>query len=153
MAIINKDGFDGLDDRDFSLTRRGYDRDEVRAYLRKVDAQFRDLSLRAQDSKVRLEQAEYELGKLKTEQSQSVDTAIAAVLDAKDRILERARKQAAQIEEEARQNAQFLGAAAAEPEEMISAAREQAAEIIREAQATAEKLTRVGPKLRLPRGG
>ena len=57
MAIINSDGPGELEERDFSLSRKGYDRDEVNTYLRKVDAQFRDLSLRSQDSKVRLEQA------------------------------------------------------------------------------------------------
>ena len=144
MPIIDQDDPDELDKREFSLSRKGFDREEVRAYLRKVDRQYRDLSLRAQDSKVRLDQAEYELGKLKAEQSQSVDTAIAAVLDAKDRILERARKQAAQIEEEARQNAEFAGDASGEPGELIEKARIQAASIVSEAEAKAEKLGHSG---------
>ncbi|MDA2980029.1 MAG: DivIVA domain-containing protein [Actinomycetota bacterium] len=144
MPIIDQDHPDELDKREFSLRRKGFDREEVRAYLRKVDGQYRDLSLRAQDSKVRLDQAEYELGKLKAEQSQSVDTAIAAVLDAKDRILERARKQAAQIEEEARQNAEFAGDASGEPGELIEKARIQAASIVSEAEAKAEKLGHSG---------
>ena len=106
MAYIHDEKPDDLGKRDFALARKGYDKDEVHTYLMKVDAKIRDLTLRVQDSKIRLEQSEYEIAKAKTEQDQSVDTAIAAVLDAKDRILERARQQAEQIEQDAREAAQ-----------------------------------------------
>lgn len=135
MAHHHSDPPDELEKRDFSVVRKGYDKDEVHTYLMKVDAKVRDLALRAQDAKVRLEQTEYELGKLKSEQSQSIDTAIATVLDAKDRILERARKQADQIHEDARQAAkEDLEAPSAMGAEIIAKAQQESTAILEAAE-------------------
>ena len=141
MAYIQEESSDDLGKRDFAPARKGYDKDEVNTYLMKVDAKIRDLTLRVQDSKIRLEQSEYEIQKAKTEQSQSVDTAIAAVLDAKDRILERARVQAEQIEQDAREEAQ---AGLAEPseaaEQIVENAHKEAKAILHAAEQDAAEL-------------
>ncbi len=143
MPIIDHDLPDELEPRDFSVRRKGFDQDEVRAYLIKVDAQYREMALRAQDAKVRLEQAEYEIAKFKEQQDHSVDSAIASVLEAKDRILDRARKQAAQIEEEARQNAELAAAGGGEAAELLGEARVRAAEILRNAERQAAEMADV----------
>ncbi|MGI9530008.1 MAG: DivIVA domain-containing protein, partial [Acidimicrobiia bacterium] len=94
MTTQNSDLPISIEEREFSTTRKGYDKREVRAFLGELENNFRELEQWAQDAKLRLQQAEYEAQKVKDEQGQSVDAAIAAVLEAKDRILERARKQA-----------------------------------------------------------
>ena len=141
MAYIKEDMPDDLGKRDFALARKGFDKDEVNTYLMKVDAKLRDLTLRIQDSKIRLEQAEYEIEKGKTEQGQSVDTAIAAVLDAKDRILERARKQAEQIEQDALDTAEAgLAAPSEAAEKIVENAHKEAKTILDAAELDAAEL-------------
>ena len=105
MTTQNPDLPLSIEEREFSTTRKGYDKREVRAFLGELENNFRELEQWAQDAKLRLQQAEYEAQKVKDEQGQSVDAAIAAVLEAKDRILERARKQATQIETDAQTRA------------------------------------------------
>ena len=138
MTTQNPDLPVSIEEREFSTTRKGYDKREVRAFLGELENNFRELEQWAQDAKLRLQQAEYEAQKVKDEQGQSVDAAIAAVLEAKDRILERARKQATQIEADAQSRAdEILAGVGVSPSDLpedVDDATRQAAAIIEEAQ-------------------
>ena len=94
-----------IDQKEFSISRKGYDKREVREFLREIEGNFRELENWASETKNRLQQAEFEASKSKEIEDQSVDNAMIAVFDAKDRVLDRARKQADRIEAEARQKA------------------------------------------------
>ena len=123
-----------IEEREFSTSRKGYDKREVRAFLSELESNFRDLEDWAQDAKLRLQQAEFEAQQVKDKQGESVDGAIAAVLESKDRILDRARKQAAQIEAEAQERAdavlEGVGVSVVDLPEDIDEAQREAAEII-----------------------
>ncbi len=94
-----------IDRREFGTSRKGYDKREVKEFLRELESNFRELERWAQDTKTRLQKAEFEAEKSRSSEGQSVDSAMVAVFDAKDRVLSRARKQAAKIEAEARDRA------------------------------------------------
>ena len=96
---------ESIDTREFSTTRKGYDKREVKDFLRELESNFRELEHWAQETKTRLQKAEFEAEKTRSSEGQSVDSAMVAVFDAKDRVLSRARKQAAKIESEARDRA------------------------------------------------
>ena len=89
-----------LDEREFSTSRKGYDKKEVKAFLAEIEKNFRELETWAEETKVRLALAEDASGS-----KEEVDEAMLAVFDAKDRVLERARLQAEKIEAEAREKA------------------------------------------------
>lgn len=112
-----------VDDREFLVVRRGYDRDQVKAYLGQVEVSFRQLERWAEDAKARLRLAEEKGRRL-----YDVDEAMIAVFAAKDRVLERSRLQAERIEAEAREQARvdYEDAAA----EIIREAEEEARRII-----------------------
>ena len=96
---------ESIDRREFSTSRKGYDKREVKEFLRELESNFRELEHWAQETKTRLQKAEFEAEKTRSSEGQSVDSAMVAVFDAKDRVLSRARKQAAKIEAEARDRA------------------------------------------------
>lgn len=129
VALANKGGRGmvassaAVDDREFLLVRKGYDRDQVRAYLGEVEANFRQLERWAEDAKARLKIAEERGRRL-----YDVDEAMVAVFAAKDRVLERSRLQAERIEAEAREQARVDYEAAAA--EIIREAEEEARRII-----------------------
>ena len=127
-----------IDDREFSTSRKGYDKREVRAFLGELEANFRDLEEWTHEAKLRLQQAEFEAQKAKDAEGQSVDAAIGAVLEAKGRILDRARTQAAEIETEARSRADAIldgiGVDEKDLPESLHAAKREAADIIEDAQ-------------------
>ncbi len=112
-----------VDDREFLVVRKGYDRDQVKAYLGEVEVRFRQLARGAEDAKARLRLAEEKGRRL-----YDVDEAMAAVFAAKDRVLARGRLQAERIEAEAREQARVDYEAAAA--EIISEAEEEARRII-----------------------
>ena len=72
-----------VDDREFHVVRKGYDRDEVRAYLGEVEVSFHQLERWAEDAKARLRVAEERDRRL-----YDVDEAMVAVFAAKDRVLD-----------------------------------------------------------------
>ncbi len=112
-----------VDDREFLVVRKGYDRDQVKAYLGQVEVSFRQLERWAEDAKARLRLAEEKGRRL-----YDVDEAMVAVFAAKDRVLARGRLQAERIEAEAREQARvdYEDAAA----EIIREAEEEARRII-----------------------
>jgi cell division septum initiation protein DivIVA len=148
-----------VDDREFLVVRRGYDKDQVKAYLGEVEVSFRQLERWAEYAKARLRLAEEKGRRL-----YDVDEAMIAVFAAKDRVLERSRLRAERIEAEAREQAgaDYEEAAAAVIEEakeearrliegaltsvrvqyesILSEARAEAYRMIEEARAEAERL-------------
>ena len=144
MTTKNPDLPVSIDEREFSTSRKGYDKREVRTFLGELETNFRDLEEWAQEAKLRLQQAEFEAQKVKDAEGQSVDAAIAAVLESKDRILERARKQATEIETEAQAKADAIlegvGVLEGELPEDLDAAKREAADIIEEAQRQAVQM-------------
>jgi DivIVA domain-containing protein len=148
-----------VDDREFHVVRKGYDKDQVKAYLGDVEVSFRQLERWAEDAKARLRLAEEKGRRL-----YDVDEAMIAVFAAKDRVLERSRLRVERIEAEAREQAgaDYEDAAAAVIEEakeearrliegaltsvrvqyesILSEARAEADRMIEEARAEAERL-------------
>jgi DivIVA domain-containing protein len=108
LTTQNPDLPASIDEREFSTSRKGYDKREVRTFLGELETNFRELEEWATEAKLRLQQAEFEAQKVKEAEGQSVDAAIAAVLESKDRILERARKHATEIENEAQARADAI---------------------------------------------
>ena len=131
MTTKNPDHPVSIDEREFATSRKGYDKREVRVFLGELETNFRELEEWAHEAKLRLQQAEFEAQKNKDAEGQSVDAAIAAVLESKDRILERARKQAAEIESEAQTRADEIlvgvGVAEGDIPADLDAAKQQAA--------------------------
>lgn len=138
MTTSNPELPGSIDKREFSISRKGYDKREVRAFLGELEAQFHDLEEWAHEATLRLQHAEFEAQKVKDAEVQSVDAAIAAVLESKDRILERARKRASEIESGAQERADAIldGVGVAEDEVPLDldAAKREAAEIVEHAQ-------------------
>ena len=126
-------GSSTVDDREFQVVRKGYDRDEVRAYLGEVEVSFHQLERWAEDAKARLRVAEE-----KGRRHYDVDEAMVAVFAAKERVLERSRLQAERIEAEAREQAgaDYEAAAAA----IIGEAEEEARRISEAGLATSERV-------------
>ena len=89
---------ESIDRTKFSVVRKGSDKREVRQYLEELETAFRDLEARSKRAKVQLAEAEERLNASQAESDGSVDNAMFAVFDAKDRILEKARRRAEQIE-------------------------------------------------------
>ncbi len=88
--------------KEFSIVRKGYDPAEVEHYLAEYDQAFRDLEEYATRLKHELTEARHQISRLETAEQDSIDNAMLAVFDAKDRIIQGAMEKARQIEEQAR---------------------------------------------------
>jgi hypothetical protein len=93
---------EGNPEREFSIVRKGYDPDEVEEVLAEYDATVRDIEQYAGRLKHELAEARVEIKRLQDGEQEAVDRAMRAIIDSKDRILERARQKAREIENEAR---------------------------------------------------
>ncbi len=139
-----------IDEKKFSLNRKGYDKREVRDYLEDLEQAFRELEGHAKRTSQRVGELERDLSKARATERVSVDNAMMAVFDAKDRILERARRKADEIEEEAHAEAGRIKAAAITGSGgadgvgggELEAARAQADEIVAAARREADRLRR-----------
>jgi DivIVA domain-containing protein len=114
---------DALDDREFSTARKGYDREEVRAFLAEIESNLRQLEEWAERTKARLALAED-----KSAAIANVDQAMLAVFDAKERVLKRAELQAEKIEAEAKERARIDAEVVAAG--VIAEARDEAHRIV-----------------------
>ena len=88
--------------KEFSIVRKGYDPAEVEEYLAEYDVALRELEEYAARLKHELAEARNEIGRLQQAEQESIDKAMLAVFDAKERIMRRAYEKAQEIEEEAR---------------------------------------------------
>ena len=91
--------------KEFSIVRKGYDPAEVEQFLAEYDQAFRDLEEHAARLKHELTEARRQISRLETAEQESIDNAMLAVFDAKDRIIQGAMEKARQIEEQARSTA------------------------------------------------
>ena len=135
---------ESLDKREFSVSRKGYDKKEVKTFLAEIEANFRELEKWAEQTKTRLAIAE------EKDSKDEVDEAMIAVFDAKDRVLERARLQAEKIEADARERAAAIESGASVPADvdqataaLLADAERRAAEIIADADRRAAEVTAV----------
>lgn len=92
----------GVPKKEFSIARKGYEPEEVDGYLAEYDVAFRELEEYAARLKQELAEARSEIRRLEVSAQASMDNAMQAVFDAKERIMERARQKALQIQNEAR---------------------------------------------------
>jgi len=128
------------------MSRRGYDKREVRDYLEDLEQAFRELEGHSKRSSQRVADLERDLSKARATEKVSVDNAMMAVFDAKDRILDRARRKAAEIEEEAHAEASRIKSAAisdtsgGDAHAELMSARAQAEEVVAAAQREAERI-------------
>jgi len=142
---VTKDSPDlpeALDKREFSVSRKGYDKKEVKAFLAEIEANFRDLEKWAEQTKTRLAIAK------EKDSKDEVDEAMIAVFDAKERVLERARLQAEKIEADARERAAAIESGVSVPADvdeattaLLADAERRAAEIIADANRRAAEIT------------
>lgn len=130
----------------FSTARRGFEKDQVEAYLEEMrvthdklassaalaerrltdaSARLEENEIHLSDAKSRITDLESKLESLVTDAANSGndDENMKSMLEAKERIIDRAKERARQIEDEARQNASGV----------ISKAEEEAARIVAEA--------------------
>ncbi|MCZ6736438.1 MAG: DivIVA domain-containing protein [Actinobacteria bacterium] len=133
---------EALDKREFSVSRKGYDKKEVKAFLAEIEANFRDLEKWAEQTKTRMAIAK------EKDSKDEVDEAMIAVFDAKERMFERARLQAEKIEADANERAAAIESGASVPADVDEAtaallgdAERRAAEIIADANRRAAEIT------------
>ncbi|MDJ0923649.1 MAG: hypothetical protein QNJ77_03725 [Acidimicrobiia bacterium] len=88
--------------KEFSIVRKGYAPDEVEERLAEYDVALRELEEYSARLKQELADARAEVRRLEEVEQEAVDRAMLAVFDSKKRILERARRKALKIENEAR---------------------------------------------------
>jgi cell division septum initiation protein DivIVA len=93
---------EGILKKEFSIVRKGYAPDEVNDLLAEYDTAVRDLEEYAGRLKQELAEARVQIKRLQETEQDAVDRAMLAVFDSKERILERARQKALEIENEAR---------------------------------------------------
>lgn len=114
-----------VSDREFSVTWKGYDREEVKAFLTEIEAEFRELEAWADQARKSLIVAREEMIP-----RAEVDEAMIAIFDAKERVLDKARRRAERIEADARERAR-------------AGQREVAAEVVLQAQMEARRIIQV----------
>jgi cell division septum initiation protein DivIVA len=125
----SRDGDPALHKREFLITRKGYDREEVKAYLAEIEASLCELETWARHAQARLAIAEE-----KSDSIDEVDKAMMAVFEAKERVLAKARLQAERIEALAMKKARTDAGIAGDG--IIAEAQEEARRIVEAALAT-----------------
>ena len=112
-----------IDETSFPIVRKGFDPREVIKYLRGVEESFQDLETWTQTLRHQLEEAERELSSAVGAEAGAVDTAMVAVFDAKDRIIERTTLEADRLMETTQIEARSIKD---EAERLLSSAQSQA---------------------------
>ena len=138
-----------MNDREFSVVRKGYDTVEVKAYLEEVESNFRELERWVEEIRARLAIAE----KRSSDAAAEVDEAMVAIFAAKGRVLDRTRLIAGRIKDDAKVQARIdyeaeTAAIIAEAEEArhivegaaVTSARVQYESVLGEARAEADRM-------------
>jgi cell division septum initiation protein DivIVA len=97
-----------IDEKSFSIVRKGCDPREVKAYLVDLEHAFQDIEGYARRTSQRVVELERALAAARATEKASLDNAMLAVFDVKDRVLERAERRAREIEDEAGKTASSL---------------------------------------------
>jgi len=97
-----------IDEKAFSIVRKGYDPREVSDYLEDLEHAFQDIEGHARRTSQRVVELERDLKGARATEKASLDNAMMAVFDVKDRLLDRAQRKAREIEDEAGKTATSL---------------------------------------------
>lgn len=90
-----------IDERTFSVVRKGYDPREVKTYLEELEHAFQDMEGHSRRTSQKVIELERELKAARTTEKASLDNAMMAVFDVKDRMMYRAERKARELQEEA----------------------------------------------------
>jgi len=97
-----------IDEKTFSVIRKGYDPREVKTYLEELEHAFQDLEGHAHRTSQKVLELKQDLKSARATERASLDNAMMAVFDVKDRMLDRAERRAREIEDEAGKTATSL---------------------------------------------
>jgi cell division septum initiation protein DivIVA len=101
-----------IDERSFPIVRKGYDLHEVSRYLEELEHAFQDIEGHVRRTSQRVVELERDLAAARATEKASLDNAMLAVFDVKDRMLDRAERRAREIQDEAGKAASSLFAKA-----------------------------------------
>jgi cell division septum initiation protein DivIVA len=102
-----------IDERTFSVVRKGYDPREVKTYLEDLEHAFQDIEGHARRTSQKVVELERKLSASRATEKASLDNAMLAVFDVKDRVMDQAERRAKAIQEEADKTASSMLAEAA----------------------------------------
>ena len=102
-----------IDERSFRVVRKGFDPREVKTYLEDLEHAFQDIEGHARRTSQKVVELERDLKTARATEKVSLDNAMLAVFDVKDRLIDRAERRAQEIQEEAGKTASELLAEAA----------------------------------------
>ncbi len=97
-----------IDEQAFSVVRKGFDPREVKSYLEDLEHAFQDIEGHARRTSQRVIELERDLNTARATEKASLDNAMMAVFDVKDRLLDRAERRAQEITDEAGKTASSL---------------------------------------------
>ncbi len=101
-----------IDEKTFSVIRKGYDPREVKDYLEDLEHAFQDIEGHSRRTSQTVVELERDLAAARATEKASLDNAMLAVFDVKDRMIDRAERRAREIEDEAGKVASSLLASA-----------------------------------------
>jgi cell division septum initiation protein DivIVA len=103
-----------IDEHTFDVVRKGYDSREVKSYLEDLEHAFQDIEGHSRRTSQKVVELERELTRARSTENDSLDNAMMAVFDVKDRLMDRAERRAREIQDEAGKQASVLLAGAVE---------------------------------------
>lgn len=101
-----------INERAFSTVRKGYDPREVKTYLEELEHAFQDIEGHSRRTAQKVVELRRDLTAARATEKASLDNAMLAVFEVKDRMLDRAERRAREIEEKAGTTASSLLAGA-----------------------------------------
>lgn len=97
-----------VDERSFNVVRKGFDPREVKTYLEELEHAFQDMEGHARRTSQRVVELERDLAAARATERASLDNAMMAVFDVKDRMLDQASRRAKEIEDQADKTASSM---------------------------------------------
>jgi cell division septum initiation protein DivIVA len=97
-----------IDEKTFTVVRKGYDPREVKTYMEELEHAFQDLEGHARRTSQKVVELQQDLKAARATERASLDNAMMAVFDVKDRMLDRAERRAREIQDEAGKSATSL---------------------------------------------
>lgn len=97
-----------IDEKAFSIVRKGFDPREVKTYLEDLEHAFQDIEGHSRRTSQKVVELERDLASARATEKASLDNAMMAVFDVKDRLLDRAERRAREIQDEAGKTASSL---------------------------------------------
>jgi len=90
-----------IDEKTFSIIRKGFDPREVKVYLEELEHAFQDIEGHSRRTSHKVVELQRDLAAARATEKASLDNAMLAVFDVKDRVIDRAERRAREIEDEA----------------------------------------------------